>query len=115
MPERRRPTPFGRAVKLRLCELGLEQKDLARMLGVSSAYVTYLIYGDRRNDAWVGRICQALDMKAPPPQKRVPICPRRNKTDSRRAAPERRTMGWRAASICDIMQEEPACEEDSAK
>ena len=33
------------------------------MLGTSEAYITYLIYGDRRDDAWVQRICQALDMQ----------------------------------------------------
>ena len=34
------------------------------MLGTSEAYITYLIYGDRRDEAWVARICQALGMEA---------------------------------------------------
>lgn len=42
----------------------MQQSDLARMLGTSEAYITYLIYGDRRDEAWVARICQALEMEA---------------------------------------------------
>lgn len=64
MRTRRTPTPFGRAVRIRLAELDLQQRDLARMLGTSNAYVTYLIYGDRRDDAWVQKICEVLDMHA---------------------------------------------------
>lgn len=63
MRTRRTPTPFGRAVRIRLAELDLQQRDLARMLGTSNAYVTYLIYGDRRNEAWVQKICEVLDMR----------------------------------------------------
>lgn len=62
MAARRQPTPFGRAIRVRLAELNMQQTDLARMLGTSEAYVTYLIYGDRRDEAWVSRICRALDM-----------------------------------------------------
>lgn len=63
MRERRRPTAFGRAIRVRLAELNMQQSDLARMLGTSEAYITYLIYGDRRDEAWVARICQALGME----------------------------------------------------
>ena len=63
MRARRTPTPFDQAVRVRLAQLNLKQQDLARMLGTSEAYITYLIYGDRRDDAWVQRICQALDMQ----------------------------------------------------
>lgn len=65
MRVRRTPTPFGRAVRVRLAQLNLQQRDLARMLGTSEAYITYLIYGDRREEAWVYRICAALDMPVP--------------------------------------------------
>lgn len=64
MRARRTPTPFGRAIKVRLAELDMQQSDLARLLGTSNAYVTYLIYGDRRDEAWVAKICQVLDMPA---------------------------------------------------
>lgn len=62
MDRRRTPTPFGRAIRVRLAQLNMQQRDLAKLLGTSSAYVTYLIYGDRRDAAWVARICEALDM-----------------------------------------------------
>ena len=62
MAGRREPTPFGRAIKMRLAELNMKQSDLARQLGTSNAYVTYLIYGDRRDEAWVMRICEVLGM-----------------------------------------------------
>ena len=62
MAGRREPTPFGRAIKVRLAELNMKQSDLARQLGTSNAYVTYLIYGDRRDEAWVMRICEVLGM-----------------------------------------------------
>ena len=63
MRERRMPTPFGHAVRVRLAQLNLQQRDLAQMLGTSEAFITYLIYGDRREEAWVIRICQALGME----------------------------------------------------
>ena len=40
----------------------LLHQHLAQLLGTSNAYVTYLIYGDRRDGAWVARICEVLDM-----------------------------------------------------
>lgn len=63
MCARRMPTPFGRAVRVRLAQLNLQQRDLARMLGTSEAFITYLIYGDRRESGWIIRVCQALDME----------------------------------------------------
>ena len=65
MRERRMPTPFGRAIKVRLAQLNMQQSDLAKLLGLSNAYVTYLIYGDRRDEGWVARICEVLDMQLP--------------------------------------------------
>ena len=65
MSNRRTPTPFGRAIKVRLAELNMQQQDLAKLLGTSNAYVTYLIYGDRRDEQWVARICEALSMQSP--------------------------------------------------
>jgi len=62
MRRKRTPTPFGHAIKVRLAQLDMRQNELADMLGLSNAYVTYLIYGDRRDEAWVGRICEALQM-----------------------------------------------------
>lgn len=64
MRNRRLPTPFGRAVRVRLAQLNMQQRDLARLLGISQALVTYLIYGDRRDEQWILRICQVLDMES---------------------------------------------------
>lgn len=58
----KRPTAFGRAVKIRLAELDMQQSDLAEMLGVSRAQITYIIYGERKGCEWIERICEALDM-----------------------------------------------------
>lgn len=65
MRKRRKPTAFGTAIRVRLAELNMQQSDLAQLLGTSEAYITYLIYGDRRDEAWVARICEALHMSAP--------------------------------------------------
>ena len=62
MRRKRTPTPFGHAVKVRLAQLDMRQSDLAEKLGLSNAYVSYLLHGDRRDTAWVARICWALDM-----------------------------------------------------
>lgn len=64
MRKRRMPTPFGRAVRIRLAQMNLQQRDLAQMLGTSQAFVTYLIYGDRRDEMWILRICQVLGMES---------------------------------------------------
>lgn len=39
----------------------MQQSDLARLLGTSEAYITYLIYGDRRDEAWVADLSGAGD------------------------------------------------------
>lgn len=62
MRNRKKPTPFGRAIKVRLAQLDLQQRDLAGMLGTSKAHITYLIYGERDSEAWVEKICEALKM-----------------------------------------------------
>ena len=62
MAGRRAPTPVGRAIKGRRAELTMRPSGLGAQVGTRSAYVTYLIYGDRRDGAWVARICEVLDM-----------------------------------------------------
>ena len=65
MAKRKHPTPFGRAIKVRLAQMDMQQKELAQRLGISNAYMTYLIYGERRDEAWAARICEALGMTLP--------------------------------------------------
>ena len=62
MRTRKKPTPFGRAVRMRLAELDMLQSDLADQLGISRVQITYLIYGERGASEWIERICHALDM-----------------------------------------------------
>lgn len=62
MPKAAKPTPFGRAIRTRLAELDMQQKDLADMLGVSCTTITYTICGQRHNPEMVERICAALDI-----------------------------------------------------
>ena len=62
MRAKKKPTAFGRAVKLRLAELDMQLRDLAVMLGVSRTQITYIIYGERKCSDWVERICEVLDM-----------------------------------------------------
>lgn len=64
MREKKKPTAFGRAVKVRLAELDMQQRDLADMLGVSRTQITYIIYGERKSLDWIDRICEVLDMLA---------------------------------------------------
>ena len=62
MRTRKKPTPFGRAVRMRLAELDMLQSDLADQLGISRVQITYLIYGERGASEWIERIYHALDM-----------------------------------------------------
>lgn len=62
MRTRKKPTPFGRAIRMRLAELDMQQSDLADMLGISRAQITYIVYGERSGREWVERICEALKM-----------------------------------------------------
>lgn len=58
----KKPTPFGRAVRMRLAALDLDQKALAQKLGTSQAYISVIIYRERNSPKMVKRICEALDM-----------------------------------------------------
>ena len=55
-------TAFGKKVKKRLIDLDMEQKDLAKALGVSSMTVSHILYGERSGEEWIPKICAALDM-----------------------------------------------------
>lgn len=58
----KKPTPFGRAVRMRLAALDMDQKTLAEKLGTSPAYISVIIYGKRTSPKMVMRICKTLDM-----------------------------------------------------
>lgn len=58
----KKPTPFGRAVRMRLAALDMDQKSLAQKLGTTPAYISTIIYNERTSPRMVKRICEALDM-----------------------------------------------------
>lgn len=58
----RKPTPFGRAVRMRLVALDMDQKSLAQKIGTTPAYISIIINGKRNSPTMVLRICEALDM-----------------------------------------------------
>ncbi len=64
MQETRKLTPFGKAIKKRLVDLDMNQKDLARKIGTSAPQITYILYGSRSVERWVDPICEALGLNA---------------------------------------------------
>ena len=62
MNGKKEPTPFGRAIRVRLAELNMRQTELADILGTSRTQITLIIYGQRTGREWVDKICNALDM-----------------------------------------------------
>lgn len=58
----KKPTPFGRAIRIRLAELDMQQNELAEKMGVSKPTITHVIYGQRHSPEMVERICSALRM-----------------------------------------------------
>lgn len=58
----KKPTPFGRAVRMRLAALDMDQKSLAQKLGITPAYISTIIYNEGTSPRMVKRICEALDM-----------------------------------------------------
>jgi hypothetical protein len=55
-------TPFGKEIKKRLIDLDMKQRDLARLIGTSNPFITYIMYGDRSTEKWEKAIRTALDM-----------------------------------------------------
>ena len=64
MGRERTLTPFGKQVRIRLLELDMQQRDLAAALGISPAFLTYLLYGDRPMGVWKERIRELICMPA---------------------------------------------------
>lgn len=56
-------TAFGKQVKKRLIDLDMTQAELAQAVGTSSANLSYLLYGDRSDEAWAPRIETALRLR----------------------------------------------------
>jgi transcriptional regulator with XRE-family HTH domain len=64
MREARKLTRFGKAVKVRMLDTGIKQKQLAAMVGASESMICAVLYGDRSEERWIAPICAALGMNA---------------------------------------------------
>ena len=59
---KRKLTPFGKIVKLRLVELEMKQEELAAMVGTSPQYINHIMYGERTGEKYIEKIRQVLDL-----------------------------------------------------
>ena len=66
MRDNRKPTRFGRAVKIKMLDMGMRQKDLAKAAGLSEPMLVAVIFGDRSAVNWIEPICKELGMDATP-------------------------------------------------
>lgn len=62
MREKRKLTPFGKDVKMRLIELEMRQEELAKIVGTSPQYINHIMYGERTGDKYKEKIRKTLDM-----------------------------------------------------
>ena len=53
-------TPFGRMVKIRLLEKGMDARDLARAVGTSPVQISRILHGKRPGHEQIPRIAQFL-------------------------------------------------------
>ena len=66
MRDDRKITKFGRAIKIRMLDMGVRQKDIAKTVGMSESMLVAVITGDRSAANWIVPICDALGMDATP-------------------------------------------------
>ena len=57
---RRKLTPFGKEMKLRLVELEMKQDELAELVGTSPQYINHSMYGERTGETYIDRIRSVL-------------------------------------------------------
>lgn len=60
--KKRKITPFGLRVKNRLADLNMSQKELAKKLGTSDAYLSMILYGERSGDIYIENIKNILNI-----------------------------------------------------
>lgn len=56
-------TPFGRLVKIRLLERGMNARELAQAVGTSPVQISRILHGKRPGREQVPRIAQVLDIQ----------------------------------------------------
>ena len=62
--ERRKLTEFGKAVKVRMMDIGMRQNELAKRIGTSESMLCGILYGERSATNWMHLICAELNMNA---------------------------------------------------
>lgn len=55
-------TPFGRRVKIRLLELGMDARELAAAVGTSEVQISRIIHGKRPGHDQIPRIAEVLSI-----------------------------------------------------
>ena len=60
--KKRKLTSFGLKVKNRLSDLNISQKELARMLKTSDAYLSIILYGERAGNMYIEKIETILEI-----------------------------------------------------
>lgn len=55
-------TPFGRRVKIRLLELGMDARQLAAAVGTSEVQISRIIHGKRPGYDQIPRIAEVLNI-----------------------------------------------------
>lgn len=60
--KKRKLTPFGLKIKNRLVDMNMTQKELAKMLGTSDAYLSMILYGERAGTIYIESIKEILGL-----------------------------------------------------
>lgn len=63
MGKRSELTPFGRQVKIRLLERGMDASELAREIGTSPVQISRILHGKRPGHKQIPRIASLLDIE----------------------------------------------------
>lgn len=63
MGNRSELTPFGRQVKIRLLERGMDANELARRVGTSSVQISRILHGKRPGREQIPKIARVLDIQ----------------------------------------------------
>lgn len=61
--QKRKLTPYGIKVKNRLVDMNMTQKELAKKLGTSDAYLSMILYGERAGTLYIESINKILNLE----------------------------------------------------
>jgi transcriptional regulator with XRE-family HTH domain len=56
-------TPFGKVVKKRLIDKGMQHQELAVAAGTTLKYLDHILYGRRKRSKYIYKIAAILDIK----------------------------------------------------